>query len=70
MFVVLTLGSALIATLGLLANSVAVVIGAMVVASWILPCSWGRPRHCRLAGGGLACEFAKPRREALSTLVA
>ncbi len=36
-FVVLTVGSALIATLGLLANSAAVVIGAMVVAPWILP---------------------------------
>lgn len=36
-FVVLTLGAALIATLGLLANSAAVVIGAMVVAPWILP---------------------------------
>jgi uncharacterized hydrophobic protein (TIGR00271 family) len=36
-FLVLTLGSALIATLGLLANSAAVVIGAMVVAPWILP---------------------------------
>jgi uncharacterized hydrophobic protein (TIGR00271 family) len=36
-FGVLTVGSALIATLGLLANSSAVVIGAMVVAPWILP---------------------------------
>jgi uncharacterized hydrophobic protein (TIGR00271 family) len=36
-FAVLTLGSALIASLGLLANSAAVVIGAMVVAPWILP---------------------------------
>lgn len=36
-FVVLTVGSSLIATLGLLANSAAVVIGAMVVAPWILP---------------------------------
>ncbi|MFM7641285.1 MAG: DUF389 domain-containing protein, partial [Cyanobium sp.] len=36
-FLVLTLGAALIATLGLLANSAAVVIGAMVVAPWILP---------------------------------
>jgi uncharacterized hydrophobic protein (TIGR00271 family) len=36
-FVVLTVGSALIASLGLLANSAAVVIGAMVVAPWILP---------------------------------
>ncbi len=36
-FVVLTLGAALIATLGLLADSPAVVIGAMVVAPWILP---------------------------------
>jgi uncharacterized hydrophobic protein (TIGR00271 family) len=36
-FLVLSLGSALIATLGLLANSAAVVIGAMVVAPWILP---------------------------------
>ena len=36
-FAVLTLGSSLIASLGLLANSAAVVIGAMVVAPWILP---------------------------------
>ena len=36
-FVVLTLGASLIATLGLLANNAAVVIGAMVVAPWILP---------------------------------
>ncbi len=36
-FAVLTLGSSLIATLGLLANSAAVVIGAMVVAPWIMP---------------------------------
>ncbi|MFN6352879.1 MAG: DUF389 domain-containing protein [Cyanobacteriota bacterium] len=36
-FVVLTLAASLIATLGLLANSAAVVIGAMVVAPWILP---------------------------------
>lgn len=36
-FVVLTLGASLIATLGLLADNTAVVIGAMVVAPWILP---------------------------------
>jgi uncharacterized hydrophobic protein (TIGR00271 family) len=36
-FIVLTIGSSLIASLGLLANSAAVVIGAMVVAPWILP---------------------------------
>ncbi|MCP9841575.1 DUF389 domain-containing protein [Synechococcus sp. J7-Johnson] len=36
-FVVLTVGATLIATLGLLANSTGVVIGAMVVAPWILP---------------------------------
>lgn len=36
-FIVLTVGASLIATLGLLANSAAVVIGAMVVAPWILP---------------------------------
>ena len=34
---VLTLGASLIATLGLLADNAAVVIGAMVVAPWILP---------------------------------
>ena len=34
---VLTIGASLIATLGLLANNAAVVIGAMVVAPWILP---------------------------------
>jgi uncharacterized hydrophobic protein (TIGR00271 family) len=34
---VLTVGASLIATLGLLANSAGVVIGAMVVAPWILP---------------------------------
>jgi hypothetical protein len=33
-FVVLTVGASLIATLGLLANSPGVVIGAMVVAPW------------------------------------
>ncbi len=36
-FVVLTVGASLIASLGLLANSAGVVIGAMVVAPWILP---------------------------------
>jgi uncharacterized hydrophobic protein (TIGR00271 family) len=36
-FVVLSTASALIATLGLLANSTAVVIGAMLIAPWILP---------------------------------
>ena len=36
-YVALTIGSSLIATLGLLANNAAVVIGVMVVASWILP---------------------------------
>ena len=35
-FLVLTLGASLIATLGLLADNTAVVIGAMVVAPWIL----------------------------------
>lgn len=37
-YVVLTIGASLIATLGLLANNAAVVIGAMVVAQWIFPC--------------------------------
>ena len=36
-FLVHTLGASLIATLGLLADNTAVVIGAMVVAPWILP---------------------------------
>ncbi|MEB3172663.1 MAG: DUF389 domain-containing protein [Cyanobacteriota bacterium] len=36
-FVVLTLAAGLIATLGLLANSSAVVIGAMLIAPWMLP---------------------------------
>jgi uncharacterized hydrophobic protein (TIGR00271 family) len=36
-FVVLTLGSTLIASLGLLSNSAAVVIGAMIIAPWITP---------------------------------
>jgi uncharacterized hydrophobic protein (TIGR00271 family) len=36
-FVVLTVGATLIASLGLLANSPGVVIGAMVVAPWIMP---------------------------------
>ncbi|MEB3322434.1 MAG: DUF389 domain-containing protein, partial [Synechococcaceae cyanobacterium] len=36
-FGVLTVGASIIATLGLLANSAGVVIGAMVVAPWILP---------------------------------
>ena len=36
-FVVLTIGASMIATLGLQANNAAVVIGAMVVAPWIEP---------------------------------
>jgi uncharacterized hydrophobic protein (TIGR00271 family) len=36
-FVVLTLSASVIATLGLLANSSAVVIGAMLIAPWMLP---------------------------------
>jgi len=36
-FIVLTIGASLIASLGLVANNAAVVIGAMVVAPWILP---------------------------------
>jgi len=36
-FVVLTLAASMIATLGLLANSSAVVIGAMLIAPWMLP---------------------------------
>ncbi|SBO42758.1 DUF389 domain-containing protein [Cyanobium sp. NIES-981] len=36
-FVVLSTASSLIATMGLLANSTAVVIGAMLIAPWILP---------------------------------
>lgn len=36
-FLVLTVGASLIGTLGLLSNSSAVVIGAMVIAPWILP---------------------------------
>ncbi len=36
-FLVLTLAAGLIASLGLLADSAAVVIGAMVIAPWILP---------------------------------
>ena len=36
-FIVLSIGASLIATLGLLADSPAVVIGAMVVAPWIMP---------------------------------
>ncbi len=36
-FIVLTIGASLIATLGVLGNNAAVVIGAMVVAPWILP---------------------------------
>ena len=36
-FIVLSIGASMISTLGLLANSPAVVIGAMVVAPWIMP---------------------------------
>ena len=36
-FIVLSVGASLISTLGLLANSSAVVIGGMVVAPWIMP---------------------------------
>ena len=37
-YVVLTIGASLIASLGLLANNAAVVIGAMVVAPGFFPC--------------------------------
>ena len=40
-FIILTLGACLIATMGLLANNTAVVIGAMVVAPWIMPLRTG-----------------------------
>ena len=40
-FVILTLGACLIATMGLLADNAAVVIGAMVVAPWIMPLRTG-----------------------------
>ncbi len=36
-FIILTLAAGMIATLGLLANSSAVVIGAMLIAPWMLP---------------------------------
>ncbi len=36
-YLALTLAAGLIATLGLLANSSAVVIGAMLIAPWMLP---------------------------------
>ena len=36
-FIVLTVGASLIASLGLVADNIAVIIGAMVVAPWILP---------------------------------
>jgi len=36
-FIVLTLAAGLIATLGLLANTSAVVIGAMLITPWMLP---------------------------------
>ncbi len=36
-FIVLTIGASLIASLGLIADNNAVIIGAMVVAPWILP---------------------------------
>ena len=36
-FLVLTLAASLIASFGLLADSAGVVIGAMVIAPWILP---------------------------------
>jgi len=36
-FIVLTIGASLIASLGLVADNNAVIIGAMVVAPWILP---------------------------------
>ena len=39
-FVVLTIGASLIANLGLVADNNAVIIGAMVVAPWILPLGW------------------------------
>ena len=36
-FIVLTIGASLIASLGFVADNNAVIIGAMVVAPWILP---------------------------------
>jgi uncharacterized membrane protein len=83
-FVVLTVGATLIATLGLLANSPGVVIGAMVVAPWILPLQAmafeilrGRlPMFLRalrtLVLGVVICVllamFAKLRKDAISAL--
>ena len=54
-YVVLTIGASLIATLGLLANNAAVVIGAMVVAPWILPL------RALVFGSLLAIKKARPR---------
>ena len=39
-FIFLTVGASLIASLGLVADNNAVIIGAMVVAPWILPRGW------------------------------
>ena len=59
-FVVLTIGASLIATLGLLADNAAVVIGAMVVAPWILP--------LRVAVFGVLVGSGKLLRRSLITL--
>ena len=60
-FIIQTIGSSVIATLGLIADNPAVVIGAMVVAPWILP--------LRTAVFALLASDWRLMREALTTLL-
>ena len=60
-FIIQTIGSSVIATLGLIADNAAVVIGAMVVAPWILP--------LRTAVFAILASDWRLVRQSLSTLV-
>ena len=61
-FIIQTIGSSVIATLGLIADNAAVVIGAMVVAPWILP--------LRTAVFAILASDWRLVRQSLSTLAA
>ena len=73
-FIVLTIGASLIASLGLVADNNAVIIGAMVVAPWILPLRvavadaeevlrYGERREARGEGGAHREEALGQRRD-------
>lgn len=61
-FIIQTIGSSMIATFGLVANNPAVIIGAMVVAPWILP--------LRTTVFAILASDWRLMREALTTLLA